>query len=426
MSIEPLPGEAHSVRKISVLGVGFALAVFGPYVGGFGLRTEQLAAYLLPIAVLGFSRREYFPRLEGLSTWVFLIFAFSLAATVIPPPLNLDLRNAYVSEADNLLLPLALLFSIPTINSRVNGFERSFKLAVIAFAGMNGVVSLLQSLDYLSGSLQLFWTPSGSSSVAELAATSSRYSGIFNQPAEAGIVYAVALVILATGGGAVSKAVRTLTLAGIITGGVLCASKIFLLVGVPVAVFSALSSSKRSFSSKLASGLAIPFVCWITWVVFGNSSSVGFILGSVFESDQGVLSAVTAGRVGGQTTLLAPVMRIFGESPLVGTGLRGIVEPVDNAFVYALVLGGLVGVILFTVLYERVLRILWRRNSSTEMKGMGAVILLASVGIPALTANRVSTVLWTLISIYAGKYSIDPNKFQVSETRTFLHASNSA
>ena len=72
----------------------------------------------------------------------------------------------------------------------------------------------------------------------------------------------------------------------------------------------------------------------------------------------------------------------------------------DNGWVEALVVGGLAGAAIYSLVLGYLLAA-WRRSPdgpATDLLGGLALLLLgASVGLPALTANRVATIAWILI-----------------------------
>jgi hypothetical protein len=83
--------------------------------------------------------------------------------------------------------------------------------------------------------------------VAANAASDGRYTGIFNQPAEAGIAYGVALLLLTWLARTREWKPFSVTCAAalVITGGVLTVSKVFLLCAAPVAVLTVLRGRAR-------------------------------------------------------------------------------------------------------------------------------------------------------------------------------------
>ena len=82
-------------------------------------------------------------------------------------------------------------------------FDRQHLLRIVSWivvCGMavNGLVAVLAS--YVGAAriplLRLFWAAGGGVTVAELAAGNGRFSGVFNQPAEAGVAYSLAAFCL--------------------------------------------------------------------------------------------------------------------------------------------------------------------------------------------------------------------------------------
>ncbi len=113
---------------------------------------------------------------------------------------------------------------------------------MVVCLSVNSVLAVISSytgLDRLPF-LARFWTASGSGeSVAELAAGNGRFSGLFNQPAEAGVAYCLAafcLVYLVSAGSAGSRATWLPCWVLVMLGGLMTQSKIFMVGGLAITV----------------------------------------------------------------------------------------------------------------------------------------------------------------------------------------------
>jgi hypothetical protein len=236
-----------------------------------------------------------------------------------------------------------------------------------------------------------------------------RFSGIFNQPAEAGVMYAIGLILavnffrhrpmwlLATG------AVLTI-------GGLLTASKIFLLVGLPIALWQVWRAS--TWRGRAWAGLVICAV--VAFVQHqtsqdGDRSRIGGELLGVWlapgDSGDSLVSLYSAGRFGENSTLADAAMIVLGESPWFGFGAKGIAIAYDSSWVEALVMAGLFGVAIHALILAT-LAWCWLRSRrsvapTTARLGGGLLLIVAigSLGLPTLTANRVATVVWLLICL---------------------------
>jgi len=246
-------------------------------------------------------------------------------------------------------------------------------------------------------------------SVAALG--NGRVTGIFNQPAEAGIGYslgAFAVVYLLTVTRRASiRATLLASLAVILAGGFMSISKIFILVGLPVAVV-------QFFYSRATIGRVLIFaLSQFLFIQFALKPLVGrwqgaFGLTSFFEvlrnRPNGTLNTITAGRWGspggGITSAWSTAMHI---SPWFGLGAGGSVgTPYDSLWLQVLVVDGLLGVgitcLILLVLLVRLCVERRRRPPEVQALGLSLVLLifLGSTGMTVFTANRASVCLWML------------------------------
>jgi hypothetical protein len=390
-----------------------AVGVFGPYTPLPGLRIEQLVAYLvLPILVFTRGiRREDAPGLDLVRLCWFILVALGLAASIVgylspPPHLLPETRTSFglsLNELDNYLMPLVILLTLPRLIGRDPArFERRFLQWLSALACLNVFVALFQSFGALQTMLPIFWGETSDVSVAVLAAARNRVSGVFNQPAEAGFVYAVVLVS-ASKTFASRRWVAFLCSGVVVFGGFLCASKILTVAGLAVWCLQQLRS--RSISSRSISMLMLVGVP--TAVAGAAFFRDGFAVKNVFavalSGDDSLLKTMSAGRFGDQSTLEEVVGATLRTSPSVGVGYVRPAFPFDNGWVAIFTATGLIGLGIFSVvLWLFFVQTKGTRASSGELSLSRTVfwlVLLGSLGLPVLTANRTATVSWVLMVV---------------------------
>jgi hypothetical protein len=390
------------------------LSVFGPYVTG-SARTEQIAVFasLLFILVTGWPRMVS----ARLGPAPFLlawggVCAVMLISTVFRP-LDPQFYGAQpVSHAlSAMALPLALMVITWywTLSADPVALVRVVAPLIVASLCVNAVIEVAQlsAGKAALGVLPRFWATAGQpQTVAGLAAQNGRYTGIFDQPAEAGIAYGVALLCLIW---LARRGLRPSLVTGgavlVIAGGVLTLSKVFLLAALPVAVVTVLRV--RSRVRAAATAVAAAGGVWLAGAAgllpawrLGQQA-----LGSLLDPRVSLAAQYTGGRYGTGGTLGPAVADVLHAARWFGFGAGGINVPYDSLWLEVLAVSGVLGVILAVALLAG---LAWRwvhlraRLGRSEWHLAGAVLALAigaSAGLPSLTANRAGTLLWLILGV---------------------------
>jgi hypothetical protein len=392
------------------------LSAFGPYVTG-SARTEQIVVFVSFAAILTFgwpqvARARHFAPVPFLVLWGGL-YAVMLIATV-RRPLDPAFYGAQpISHAlSALLLPLALVTVTWFWTLSADGADLIAAVAPVIVAAMivNTAISLAQVATRnvaIVSFLPRFWDSSGSTgSVAVVAAGNGRFTGIFDQPAEAGIAYGVALfcLIWLTRRRAVNPVVITVCAVMLITGGAVTLSKVFLLGGVPIAVLTILRGRSRvrvaAWGALAGAGLWLAAGAGILPAWSGLTAIRGY------AQPAGSLTAqYSAGRYGAGGSLGPVVSDVMRASPLSGFGAGALSVAYDSLWIEVLVVSGILGLI-FAAATVALLAFRWvgLRPSlePPEWHLAGGTLALAigsSLGIPSLTANRAATLLWLVIGV---------------------------
>jgi len=343
------------------------------------------------------------------------ILVLALIGAVVPQGSTMDLtRGSLVAELDNLATPLAAILLVHiwlTIGANRRQLLHVVASVIVVGACVNAVIAFFATRVDLSPILSSFWEGSQRSlpnefslgSVAQNAAALGRQSGIYNQPAEAGLFYGLAFL------GAVyifSRRPGWLALACscIVLGGVLSVSKVFLLVAFPIGAWQLLRVTKGRVKRILA----------VTFVGLGAAmaAQAGFLsdwagatfLNRLLDPREGsVISLYTAGRFGSSGSVSAGFTDILHLSPWFGLGAGRVKLIYDSGWLEAMVVAGLGGVVLMASVFAVLARAwLAKRTSGPASRLGGALIVLAlgaEFGIPAFTANRAGTLLWFLLSL---------------------------
>jgi hypothetical protein len=416
---------------------------FGPYLNlfGYGIRTEQVVIYTLLLLLVPFFLRSLRLNLTGKLITLFLLlqFGISLLALFLVDRPNSFVFGKVLAESDMLLLPIATILVVAAV---AHPLTLNSSLLVVAsrtylvLCSVNIFVALIQSRTSHESALAdqsplaSFWTsdPSGWS-VAWQAQLGSRYSGIFNQPAEAGWAYGMALVLLVFSCRfTFTWSVTFATLMAV--GGLLSASKTFYACAVIVVIFGLTKAfwDKRIFKSLLAFTIVTSVsigAIWTMGLLTDRMQRFEVVPSAVLTTPPtaievseptfipaevsgptflDVISNLTAGRIGSSSSQAAIVEEV-ASSPVIGFGLGGWSVAYDGSWTEALVISGWLGLALvFIVFLLLAIRawVMWRYPPhSAFLLVLVSAAFVASLGIGALTANRVSTVFWIIVTLLA-------------------------
>ena len=423
------------------------IACFMPYVSilGVGVRPEQILVYGLLILIVPFNLRVLVLNRSALI--VLGAFGLQLATSVLgglffdrSPDLT---PVGFLAGIDTFLMPIATILTVAFLGYPLIQLSPLLKVAgrvLVVMLSINALVALLlQPRWKLDSPLKVFWIwPTEAWSTAEQAQLALRYSGIFNQPAEAGFAYGLGLVVLAF----VCRWSRLWTIVSatiLLLGGVLSASKTFyacaLVVGIWVlwsgirerrpliAASEVLIPSLVTFATMLTLGLVpsrLALLDFVSRIVAANrsgtdalssSKAVGAETLQTGTSPEGVSSIeivvdqLTGHRISSTSFSASVAEQVFSLSPVVGFGIGGWQVAYDSAWIEALVLAGTVGLalsaLIFLVLVARALNQMRHWPHSTLLLVLTVCAIITSLGIGTFTANRVSTFFWILVTLAA-------------------------
>jgi hypothetical protein len=425
VSRSPAPTRGHWIPAALILGA------FTPYLGvALNARWEHLLAYAALVLVSANGRLAQSRTLP--SAQKLLTYWLSLAAlTLISTGRRLYFETGsfpmvrLLAILDSFLLPMAiLLVAAVYASSDPIRWEKQLRRVVgvlIVLVSINSLLILVFPVEQIDGLVRQFWANPATAvgpTVADLALQGGRYGGIFNQPFDGGLGYALALMgwsflfIIDPRQGLRRALPAISSLVLIIAGGISTGSKVFIFGSVLVVSVTTLPAS-RSGHSRLERFLRGAFV-----VAFGSAAVVVTelaefdryfrVLGAVGE-DAGVVS-------GGRWRSGAEyVEKLLADLSLFGNGWRG---PQDDALLSYLRGGGIIGVILFVFTYRALLRAVMRIfTDGPRLMMLGATLLMlgASFGAISLQVNRASSIFWVLLGLTFGHVGKRPNR---SSTRS--------
>lgn len=428
------PASARWVRWWVVATVA---CIFGPYIVS-GLRTEQVALYGSAAIALVLMRGEWRWLRPGwfvLVPWSLYVAVAAVASFVVDSRMSVA-PGSLVAGLDNALLPLATL----TVTAcwlqllPVQVVLRLVSWVLVGGMSINSVLAVISSyvgLDRLP-LLAYFWSAAGlGESVAELAATNGRFSGLFNQPAEAGVAYCLAafcLVYLVNARLAGSRATWLPCWVLIMVGGLMTQSKIFMVGGLAITVVLVLLGRRHRLLLAVSAFVSVVGAIVVGtrgWLGdWGTAGTLGWYAASMKAGDSWVYT-MSSGRFGrggdaavttapttdGAETVIEPggLLRlgrlVLDEHPLFGVGARGLSVSYDSTWIEAIIVAGSVGALLVLLVHVGLL-VRWFRLRAVlprnERLLAGAVVLLvwgSSFGMPSLTGNRESSMLWIMLAL---------------------------
>jgi len=380
-------------------------AIFGPYIVG-GVRTEQICVYGLALLLpFTWNRLQVRGGTKILLLWT-LYIVVAVLGVVFPVTVAAKWGSGSVlAGLDNIILPLMLMLLIWSIvpPQRAESLLQTASRIISLIMAANGALAIISTRVDITKILRPFWTAGNEmTSVAQNASTMGRYSGILNQPVEAGTLYgfaAIAAIYVWR-----RRPLRlAIVLSLIILGGLISVSKIFVLGALPLMIFYWVWSLRGSRRLGLVLGGAL--------FVFGALQSALFNQWSGFSYLERLFKPVnwysaielyTAGRLGSDSGISQVVKEVLSINPLSGVGAGGWLIPYDGAVTEALVVGGVAGLALYGAIIVGVFvlaRSIVERNLRMLATLFGSLLICGSLGFSPLTANRVSSAAWLIISL---------------------------
>lgn len=410
------------MRETKSFGIALVLllAIFGPYVlPGSGLRTEHLLLY--PVMIVALFSHVCRRRVPVPLVWIILLFityglSSSLTSLISVQPTTAGLYE-FAAGLDSIALPVANIVATIFL-VRMSGDPKAFlvtmcKILLILLAINSAVITLQVVVDpFLGGTLRVFWQDANVTgrSTAEVAMSNSRFSGVFNQPAEAGAAYALGLVI--SSAMPFNNRYRFLVQLALLAGLASTGSKFFLLAAVVSILTIAITRCGVSESFTRLAILAGAYLTslFMAWVLGVERQIVGSLTRVLQITDSGLgpstaLGALTSDRVGGDNNNFAAIAPVLESNPIFGFGISGREMAYDSFWVETLYRGGIFGLLLMTLILAASLIILRQGKATSWPVSLGIgfflIVSIGSLGIGTLTANRISSLFWILFTSLA-------------------------
>lgn len=401
--------------------VVFVVSIFGPYViPSAGLRTEQFIAYPLFFVLAAGSRMR--PKYWAISTTLPVILVSGIPVGFLGSLYMLSTSTyeiawpPFLANLEAILLGAVVAWLGGSLAVQANdpwNLLRRIFITVVAMIAINGVVAISSSLGDATSWLGIFWSSGGvgSESVATRALSGNRFSGVFNQPYEAGLAHSVALILLTYLFLRGNLRARWLVLLGlpIVVGGLLPVSKVFMLGGLPIGGGYLIGCSWMKHG-RIRVATVVVSISLAGAIVFEKLPQAVSPVDRFFHLFQGdILYRLGGGRygVGGRGGLDDVFSRLV-ESPIVGFGLDPQIGPLDNAFLAQMILGGILAMVPLAAaiwIFARGL-VVSLRTQSVEVAYLQLSLFLLLIGSmfgahPFLVNRASSLFLFVLAAVWA-------------------------
>ncbi len=375
-------------------------AAMMPYLPG-GLRLEHLVvpsfAFLAFCTAFHPSKRQHAPTALGV-----LALAMGVAATLVGS-LQSDQTGRDASPlamSIRLWMPMLMLALFPWLLRKVNEPLLRSARAIVALGFVAGLCSLASVFFEVSG-LLAFWVRLEDDAVWAQALAVGRFTGIFNQPLEAGVFFSVALfaVLYLFKVRPQARIFNAVGLSVILLGGLLSLSKNFTILGLGLSFFLAVSIRLVTLGTALTLGVGALIA--IVLLVLQLNAAYADSLIELFH-DGGLLLALTAGRLGAADTEVTQLLSQLSDRGqwVLGFGL-GSQLPLDNGYLEFFYQGGIFSLSGYLVFIAALTWCALQRRSCIEgrlLLVLAVFIVTASFGGPVITASRASVALMLLAS----------------------------
>lgn len=391
------------------------ISSFGPYISlSVGLRVEHLIIYPLSLLfiLLYLFKRGLFILKPLFLLFIFWFSTFSLILMTTCLKNNDTTLMSVLPDIENFMQPIALMSLFMVVLYPLSEVDMQNRLEAVCKTVV--VLHCLNSLWIIAGFMidttpmnTYFWG-GGEHSTAANAMQMGRYSGIFNQPSEAGMTYSIALLawLYLLQKSSKLSFTHSITLIIMIMGGLVTVSKIFILGGIPLFLLACVTGGIR-ISKLLKVAGPITILTFLAFKFLETSwDGMDYLLRLFdYNSQTNFLDLFTAGRYGEGSQQGNLFAEVYDTAFLLGTGF-GQHPVVDSGFFHFFGNGGIIGLlfylaILLTFVFMSIhfLRIFKTTPETRFFIFLTLLIIGGSFGVPVLVLNRVSIILWVIVCL---------------------------
>lgn len=404
-------GALSRFRALDVLAGVLSLSAFGPYVAP-GIRTDNgLLLLMSPVALVAVAGLRFTPlAARFIIGWVLLVLFAGLSTAA--PPVNRSGHDPgqLLAGVDNFVTPVVALLVGLWLVDRI-GRERTLgivSVVVVCGACGNAALAVAERLSPETNAAIIdLWGLVGEGGTRERAATVDRFSGIMQQPALAGVVYGLAL-ILGTYLLRRRPVLRDLLWLAMFIGGAAAATKAFWFVGLPIGLVLRVALWRRGIARESGWSVAALVAAAILLNVFGMQKSMlglaSASLSGLVDAAGGGVGGLSGNRYGEQGDVLQLAQITLRDAPVNGYGLAGLDTSTDSGLLQMLVTAGLLGLLAGVICLLTLLQAAVRERRSGVPSGalflaLTSAVLVWSLGFPTLTGNRVALIFGLLFAV---------------------------
>ncbi|HFC9199435.1 TPA: hypothetical protein QFV62_001836 [Enterococcus faecium] len=292
-------------------------------------------------------------------------------------------------------------------NNDITFYEKIIKKIaklVILLLCLNTIWSILTMVYGMHTINSYFW--GADLALGSKANNMGRFSGIFIQPIEAGVIYSIGLILFWYLMDRNNKLniFSLISLGLLFAGGILSVSKVFIFCGIPLFFFLTMFFLSPQKTSKV-----IIFVIFISTIVlylmkvYWNGFDY-FIRFFKPENNKSFLDLLTAGRFNGtDSQQFQMIKNLTWKEIIFGRGF-GADTTYDSIIFYFLSVGGIVvlsiGIIYMLYLFTRAIKVNFTNKLDVFFLSVIILVILSSLGAPTFFLNRVNLLIFLLISLF--------------------------
>lgn len=367
------------------------ISSIGPYIfKRFGLRLEHIVIYSGFIFYIAKNNS-----LNIKSSKVFSIMILSLLIPILAELSNKDVTNyaQLFAGIDNYLL-FAMVYYIASIyikKYKKFDFLKNLILLNLNILSINSIIALLQSAGFLSNFLTFFHSTTLENletdvlSVSVSSSNMMRFSGIFDQPLEAGFAYSLGLLslIYISKFKIISNIKLLLYMFLLVLGGSLCVSKVFIYGGMFLSIIYIVIIQKLNLKLILFCLSAIG----VTFMGLLFSGGLEFFQRLLIFKD--ILANVLYGRYEEGSGIINGINSLVGVHFIIGNGFTGV-SIYDSGYFQYIMQGGMLELALqfYLIMYLTLTSYVKSKDFFWFIFLINLLQLLALLGGPTALANR--------------------------------------
>jgi len=403
---------------------------FSPVIPGSYIRPQHLVVYpVFAWVALITMRRDLFSlqikELRRIALIFFLMIFWGGISSIIMKSFGFWNLTGILSAIDSLLFPVAV---ISVVSFYINVFQVSFGKELIikcmnvyiVLMIINGLLVVVHVVTGISWWFDYFVDKDSEIVVAETSLSMGRYTGVFNQPFEAGLAASFGLFLVFYRVKYFQK-IHLLDWVGCVSlplVGILAVSKAFFLICPPLLLFYLIHMNRNWVKHFLAFlfftifGLLIFFPLLMTKWDGVDFMRRYFTAEIISENRNASIQRFTAGRYADDSSVKEKVLYLISNHPVFGFGMSWrqgegnnvFGGAVDNAYLQALIYGGIPNLALYLLLLWTMFNIAYAHRKVSPLESSFLLfftlyIFLAGNGAPCFPQHKFTVAFFTIFTL---------------------------